>query len=170
MVSRQPIAEQSIATNEVKTVSEWAEARKRLAEARSYWLASVRPDGRPHVMPLFAVWLDDALYFTAGRNTRKARNLAGNAHCVITAAGKGLDLIVEGKAMKVRDDATLQRVADVYGSKYNWRVTVHDGAYSADFGAPSAGPPPYELYEVRPTKVFGLGTDEPYGATRWRFA
>ena len=170
MVSNNPIAEQSIATNDVAAVTPWLEAQKQLADARHYWLATVRPDGRPHMMPLFAVWLDGALHFTAGKNTRKARNLALNPHCVITAAGKGLDLIVEGEAVKVRDEATLGRVAEVYASKYGWQLTLRDGVYLADYGAPSAGPPPYELYHIQLKKAFGLGTDEPFGATRWRFS
>jgi len=56
-------------------------------------LATINPNGQPHVMPVLGVWLDNALYFTSG----KARNLTHNAHCVITAAGSNLDLIVEGE-------------------------------------------------------------------------
>jgi nitroimidazol reductase NimA-like FMN-containing flavoprotein (pyridoxamine 5'-phosphate oxidase superfamily) len=170
MANREPVIEQSIATNGIKTVTPWTEASEQLEQASTYWLATVKPNGQPHVMPVLGVWLDSALYFTSGEAARKARNLARNSHCVITAAGRNLDLVVEGEAVKVRDEAELQRVADRYASKYGWRVTVRDGAYFADYGAPSAGPPPYELYKVQPATVFGLGTDEPYGATRWRFS
>jgi hypothetical protein len=93
-----------------------------------------------------------------------------NPYCVITTAGKNLHLVVEGKAMKVRHEDKLRRVAELYTSKHGWRVTVREGAYFVDYGAPSAGPPPDELYEVQPATVFGLGTDEPFGATRWRFS
>ena len=120
-------------------------------------------------MPLFVVWHAGALYFIAGRATRKAKNLAHNAHCVITFAAEGLDLVVEGQTVKVRDEATLQRVADAFASTYGWQPTVRDGAFSAEFGAPSAGPPPWDLYEVMPTTAFGFGTAEPYGAMRWNF-
>jgi general stress protein 26 len=164
------VDERSIATNEVAAVTPWAQAQKQLADTHNYWLATVRPDGRPHVMPLFAVWSDGSLYFTSNESARKAKNLALNPHCVITVAGEGLDLIVEGEAQKVRDEATLQRIADLYHAKYGWLVTVSEGAYDAPFGAPSAGLPPYELYQVDLTKAFGLGTEEPFGATRWRFA
>lgn len=170
MANREPVVEQSIATNGVMAVTPWAEAREQLEGARKYWLATVKPNGQPHVMPLFGVWSESELYFTSGVAARKVRNLAQNSHCVITAIGKSLDLIVEGEAAKVRDEARLQHVAELYSSKYGWHLRVHDGAYLADYGAPSAGPPPYELYEVRPVTVFGLGTDEPFGATRWRFS
>ena len=95
-----------------------------------YWqvVATVRPDGKPHVMPVLAVWLDSALYFVAGPASRKARNLARNAHCVLTVAVEDAHLVVEGEAVKVSDDATLHRVAGVYASKYAWHVTVRDGA------------------------------------------
>lgn len=170
MPSREPVVEESIATNGVLTVTPWAEAREQLEGAGKYWLSTVGPNGQPHVMPVFGVWLEDALYFTSGAATRKARNLAQNSHCVITAAGKKLDLVVEGEAVKVHDEAKLQLVAGLYSSKYGWRLKVRDGAYLADYGAPSAGPPPYELYELRPVTVFALGTEEPFGATRWRFS
>jgi hypothetical protein len=72
----------------------------------------------------------------------------------------------------VTDAATLRRVAEVYASKYEWRVSVRDGAFDADYGAPTAGPPPYELYGVAPRQVFGFGwgTDLTWSPTRWRFA
>jgi len=170
MTDRKLVTEQSIATNNVSEVTSWAEARGQLDAANTYWLATVNPDEAPHVMPVFGVWLDDVFYFTSGEAARKAKNLARNSRCVITATGKSLDLIVEGEAVKVRDESRLQRVAKLYASKYGWHLTVQDGTYSAEYGAPSAGPPPYELYEVRPATVFGLGTEEPYGATRWRFS
>src|SRR5262245_20004989 len=76
------------------------------------WLATVRPDGRPHVMPVGALWLDGVFYFTAGAGTRKAKNLAHNAQCVITVATHDFDVVMEGEAVRVTDDATLQRLAD----------------------------------------------------------
>ena len=79
-----------------------------------------------------------------------------------------LHLVVEGEAATVRDEAKLQRVADVYATKYEWHVTVRDGAFDAD-GAPTAGPPPYDVYAVSPTMIFGFGEDESFNATRWRF-
>ena len=169
MTGAEPVEAQSIATNGVEAVTPWAEAQKRLAEVEKYWQATVRPDGRPHLIPHFAVWLEGALYFTANNDTRKARNLAQNPRCVIAGAAEGLDLIVEGSATRVTDAATLRRVAEAYANKYGWQLTMRNGAYDAPFGAPSAGLPPYDLYELRPETAFGLGTSEPYGATRWRF-
>jgi hypothetical protein len=119
-------------------------------------------------MPVGAVWLDGAFYFTSGAGTRKAKNIARNPDCVITLAGRGLDLVVEGKAARVTDTAKLQRLAEVYAAN-GWEPSVRNGSFYAEFSAPSAGPPPWDLYEFTPTTVFGLSTAEPPGATRWRF-
>ena len=91
-----------------------------------------------------------------------------DARCVLTAASHPLHLVVEGTAVPVRDEATLQCVADAYAAEYDWLVTVRDGAFYAD-GAPTGGPPPYDVYAVAPTLAFAFGTDESVGATRWRF-
>jgi len=158
----------------------WTKVRERLEQGLSQvpgsggpdrhtcWLATVRPDGRPHVMPLGVLWVDGACYFTAGAATRKAQNLARNPHCVITVATHDFDVVVEGEAARVIDEAKLQRIAAAFAAD-GWQATVRDGALYAEYSAPSAGPPPWEVYEVMPTTVFALGTAEPYGATRWQF-
>jgi nitroimidazol reductase NimA-like FMN-containing flavoprotein (pyridoxamine 5'-phosphate oxidase superfamily) len=151
------------------TRTSWAEARERLADADTYWLATVRSDGLPHLVPLLAVWVGGALHFVAGPTSRKARNLAHDAHCVIAASRDALDLVVEGTVAKVSDEARLHRVGEAYMTKYGWPVNVRDGAFYGD-GAPTAGPPPYDAYEVIPTTAFGFPTEEGmFSPTRWRF-
>ena len=76
--------------------------------------------------------------------------------------------MVEGRAIHIDDDATLRRVAEAYAEKYGWPVDVRNGALHGD-GAPTAGPPPYQVYEVRPTTIFGFGGDESFTSTRWSF-
>lgn len=182
MTERTPIAEQPLTDEAIATP--WTEARARLEHpepGRTYWLATVRPDGRPHVRPLLGLWLDGAFYFVTGETTRKGKNLAGDPRCVITVSSPtlpALDLILEGEAQKVADDARLQRVADAYGSTMDWPLEVRDGGV---FGpnAPTAGPPPYAVYELTPTTVVGLpgiaGTEQGVGSagafspTRWGF-
>jgi hypothetical protein len=153
------------------TPTPWATARAHLEDATAtYWLATVRPNGAPHVMPVMAVWVDGRLFFSAGERTRKARNLARDSRCVVTVEDGPVDLVVEGDASIVRDDATLARLADAFASIHGWRVTVRDGAFHHDTGgAPTAGPPPYDAYEVTPTVAFGLPLDEKIAPTRWRF-
>jgi hypothetical protein len=87
---------------------------------------------------------------------------------VISGILPDLDLVVEGAATKVTDEPTLQRLAELYDAQ-GWPATVKDGALTAPYSAPSAGPPPWDLYEFTPTTAFGVATAEPYGATRWHF-
>lgn len=149
------------------TATPWAEARAQLETAPVYWLSTVRPDGRPHVTPLLSLWLDDAMYFCTGAGERKAKNLARNAQCVLTtgcnALNEGLDVVVEGDAARVTDEATLRRVADGYASKYGpaWHFTVRDGAFHGDGGEAL-------VYAVAPTTVFGFGKGA-FSQTRYRF-
>jgi hypothetical protein len=179
MAAKEPVAERNLDGYGTPPIP-WTKVRERLEEGLSQgpgsggparhtcWLATVRPDGRPHVVPLGVLWVDGAFYFNAGAGTRKAKNLAHNPHCVITVATHPFDLVVEGEAAKVTDEAKLQRIAGVYASE-GWQPTVRDGALYAEFSAPSAGPPPWDVYEMTPATIFALGTAEPYGATRWRF-
>jgi hypothetical protein len=88
---------------------------------------------------------------------------------VITVTLPDLDLVVEGAATKVSDGPTLQRLAERYNAQ-GWPATVKDGAFTAPYSAPSAGPPPWDLYEFTPSTAFGVATAEPHGATRWHFA
>jgi len=132
------------------------------------WLATSNPDGKPHVMPVGILFIDDAFYFTSGPKTRKARNIARNPDSVISIATHDFDLVVEGSATRVVDHAHLQRIADAF-KKEGWEPTVVKGGLTAKYSAPSAGPPPWQVYEVKPETIFALGTSEPYGATRWNF-
>ena len=149
----------------------WPEARRRLADARLYWLATTAPDGRPHVRPVLGVWVDGSLHTTSSPAARKARNLAANNSCSFSTSADGVDVVLEGNAVKVVEPTHLQRVAEAYASKYGWPPTVQDGAFDAPYGAPTAGPPPYEVYEITPTVVYGFGTDDEHAprSTRWRF-
>ncbi|WP_432095719.1 pyridoxamine 5'-phosphate oxidase family protein [Streptomyces sp. bgisy100] len=145
----------------------WAEALEGLEGAELFWLSTVRPDGRPHVTPLLAVWLDDALYFCTGTEERKARNLARNTRCALTtgrnALNEGVDLVVEGEAVQLGDDTRLRRVADAYEAKYGseWHFVVRDGAFVGQGGRAL-------VYEVAPATVFAFRKGE-YSQTRWRF-
>lgn len=132
------------------------------------WLATTNPDGTPHVMPLGTIWMDDAYYFTSGPETRKTKNLADSPRCVITMATEPFDLVAEGEATRVTDTEELQRAADIFATG-GWEPTVRDGAFVAEFSAPSAGPPPWYLFRLVPTRAYAMGTAEPWGATRWDF-
>jgi nitroimidazol reductase NimA-like FMN-containing flavoprotein (pyridoxamine 5'-phosphate oxidase superfamily) len=146
----------------------WERARELIEQAELFWISTVRPDGRPHVTPLIAVWLDDALYFCTGAEERKARNLAENPSCVLTTGrndlADGLDVVVEGEAVNVRDDDRLRRLADAWVSKYGeeWRFEVRDGAFHHEAGRAL-------VFEVTPATAFGFGKGSEFSQTRWHF-
>ena len=137
-------------------------------EQRTPFLATTRPDGRPHVAGVGALWDSGKAYFVSGAGTRKSRNLAHNPKCSLAMTLKGIDLVIEGEAVEVTDEATLERLAKRYGDQ-GWPARVEAGAFTYDYNAPSAWPPPWNLYEVAPVTVYGVRTVEPGGATRWRF-
>ncbi len=108
------------------TATSWDDARKVLESAGIFWLTTVRADGRPHVTPLIAVWVDDAIYFATGEEEQKARNLIQNPHCVLTTGcntmGEGLDVVVEGAAVRVINERQLTVVADAIDGEVRTRT------------------------------------------------
>ena len=144
----------------------WSWATERIAKSHNYWVATTRPDadarsGRPHVMPVWGVWLGDAdpggaFYFSTGKNTRKAQNLTANPRCVVCTECADEAIIVEGVAEPVGDASLYERIADAYEAKYDWRLE------------PSTSP----VYAVRPRVAFAFienADDFAGSATRWRF-
>ncbi|MFI6426071.1 pyridoxamine 5'-phosphate oxidase family protein [Promicromonospora sp. NPDC050880] len=138
----------------------WQAAVEVLENAQITWLTTVRADGRPHVTPLVAVWLDGALHFTTGPEEQKAVNLAVNPNVVLTtgtsAWDRGLDVMVEGPAVRVTEAAQLERLADAWRGKWTgqWQYEVGDGAFRNDVGGTAL------VFAVDPAKVlaFGKGT------------
>jgi hypothetical protein len=152
----------------------WSRARDGLIAGTplattAVFLGTVRPDGRPHSAGIGAAWHDGDLYFTSGPSARKARNLAANPACTISARVPGIDLVLEGEARRTTDPATLEAIAAIYRDG-GWPAQVDGDAFTASYSAPSAGPPPWHVYHFSFHTVFGVATAEPFGATRWRFS
>jgi Pyridoxamine 5'-phosphate oxidase len=125
-----------------------------------FYLGTVRPDGRPHAAGIGALWFDGDLYIVSGPATRKSRNLASNRACTISCRLEGIDLILEGEATRVTDQATLVEVARRY-REGGWPAEVEGEAFTAPYNAPSAGPPPWQLYRFTFHTAFGVATAEP---------
>jgi hypothetical protein len=150
----------------------WSRARDALQASRgpgaTFFLGTVSPGGTPHAAGVGAVWAEETLWFVTGPLTRKARNLATNPACTISCRMPGIDVVLEGRAERVSDAATLARLVAVYRES-GWPAEVKDEALTAPYSAPSAGPPPWHLYRVVVHTAFGVATAEPHGASRWRF-
>jgi general stress protein 26 len=149
------------------TATEWQQAREVLETAELFWITTVRADGRPHVTPLVAVWLDDAIHFSTGADEQKAVNLATNSHAILTTGcnhwDDGLDVVVEGDAKRVTDDAALRRLADAWTKKWDgrWQYEVRNGAFHHEAGEAL-------VFAVAPTKVLAFGKGQ-FTHTRHRF-
>lgn len=151
----------------------WSRPRDLLAAGTpqpgiAFFLGTSGPDGRPHAAGIGTLWLDGDLYFTSGPGTRKARDLAANPACTISARLDGIDLVLDGRAVRVTDQPTLEAVAARY-REGGWPAEVEGDAFTAPYSAPSAGPPPWHLYRFDFHTAVGVATAEPHGATRWRF-
>jgi general stress protein 26 len=134
----------------------WTHAERLLVQARYYWLATTRPDGRPHVTPLWGVWLDDALYFDGHPHTRWARNLANNsAICIHLESGDDV-VILEGLAEDTTTDEELgQRII---------------AAWMAKYGRLHPDPAGSGLFRIRPQVGRGWSHESLKDGARWRFA
>jgi len=137
----------------------WTETSRVLETAQLFWITTVRADGRPHVTPLVAVWLDDVLYFSTGETEQKAVNLRANPHVVLTTGcstwNEGLDVVVEGDAVLVTDDALLARLAESWAAKWDgdsWQFRAEGGRFHHPDGLGEA-----LVYAVAPAKVLSFG-------------
>lgn len=148
------------------TTTSWEDARTQVEAAELYWISTVRPDGRPHVTPLVGAWLDGAFYFSTGPRERKAMNLAQNPNCIITTGcnswTQGLDVVLEGTAVRVTDEPTLLQLQNLHDSKYDWHFEVHDGSFWGEGGEAY-------VFALAPRTAFGFKKGEPFSQTRWRF-
>ncbi len=134
----------------------WDQTRQVLETAQLSWIVTVRGDGRPHMTPLVAVWMDGALHFTTGEEEQKAVNLRGNPHVILMTGcntwDAGLDVVVEGDAIPVTDDQVLQRLAKAWTGKWDgqWQFEARDGAFQQ-------GDNIAQVFAVRPAKVLAFG-------------
>ncbi len=140
----------------------WSWAEQRLEGSHNYWLATVRPDGRPHLMIIWGLWHGGVFCFSTGSRSRKARNLESNAHCVIGSEQADEAVVVEGAAEKVRDVERLKEFLSLYERKYDYDMS----AMRDDILALRE-----PIFAVRPSVAFGLEEAASLqNATRWRFA
>jgi len=137
----------------------WSWAVERLRGSHDYWVATTRPDGRPHLMPVWGVWMDDALWFSSSRESRKARNLRANPQCAITTDNAYEPVVIEGEAALIDELGAIGRF-----------VTELNQKYKTDYSLGFFNPTDNACYRVRPAWAFGLTEADFTGTpTRWTF-
>jgi PPOX class probable F420-dependent enzyme len=137
----------------------WSWASERLAASRNYWVTTLWPDGRPHVMPVWGVWDDEAVWFSSSLRSRKARNVAADPRCAVTTEDAAEPVVLEGRAEVIADTDAIGRVVDLMNVKYDAGMTV-------DFLDPAVN----ATIRVRPNRAFGIAHDDFTGSpTRWVF-
>ena len=145
----------------------WSAGVDVLTTSEMFWLSTVRDDGRPHVTPLPAMWLDGILYFTTGAGEQKARNLEHHPDVVLTTGSSayrsGLDVVLEGRAEPVIDAPKLHALAAMWKAKLDWPYEVVDGGFKHDADRIAL------VFGVAPVKVLAFGKGEPFSQTRYRF-
>jgi general stress protein 26 len=144
----------------------WSDVEAVLSAAEMFWLSTVRRDGRPHVTPLPAIWLGGALHICVGSHEQKAKNLARDSRCILTTGTNqlryGLDVVVEGTAVRISDRFRLLRLAELWRSKLDWHFEVGDGVFRDPAGREGL------VFRLAPAKVLAFGK-APFTQTRYRF-
>jgi nitroimidazol reductase NimA-like FMN-containing flavoprotein (pyridoxamine 5'-phosphate oxidase superfamily) len=139
----------------------WKWAEQRLKKSHNYWIATARPDGRPHLMIVWGMWMEGAFYFSTGRQSRKAKNLSKRSHCVISTDQADQAVIVEGVARETPEVELRRRFIRLCERKYKFNFS----AFEKDILSLKE-----PIYAVRPRVVFGLDEKKSLNAaTRWRF-
>jgi nitroimidazol reductase NimA-like FMN-containing flavoprotein (pyridoxamine 5'-phosphate oxidase superfamily) len=145
----------------------WQDTARILEDAQLSWICTVRADGRPHLTPLVAVWLDDTLYFSTGPAEQKAVNLRGNPHVLLLTGcarwDEGVDVVAEGEAVEINDEALLTRLAQAWARKWDgqWQYQVKEGRFEHQGGS-------VLVFAVRPAKILAFAKAPQFAQTRHR--
>jgi PPOX class probable F420-dependent enzyme len=137
----------------------WQWAHDRLVASHDFWLATVRPDGRPHLMPVWGVWDGRSLWFSSAHASRKATNLRASGRCSVSTDNAYEPVVLEGEARVVLDRSELQRALDLENRKYG-----------TDYGVEMIDTASNSWFELRPSWAFALDERDFAGSpTRWSF-
>ena len=137
----------------------WSWAIERLERSHDYWVATSDAGGRPHVMPVWGAWMDEALWFSSSQASRKARNLVSRPHCAITTDNAHEPVVIEGEAEVIDDLSAIRAFTDQSNQKYR-----------TDYPLEFFTQPSNACFRVRPLWAFGLTESDFTGSpTRWTF-
>jgi hypothetical protein len=137
----------------------WAWAEEQLTKSHNFWLVTHWPDGRPHAMPVWAIWHDGMLWFSSALRSRKARNLEVDVRCVLTTEDAANPIVLEGSAERLTEPRDLAQFLSIMNAKYE-----------TSYGPEMVDPTKNGSYRMRPTWAFGLQSEDFTGTpSRWTF-
>jgi hypothetical protein len=153
----------------VETISAGLAPAPDAVNSRTTWLSTVNEDGSAHVVPVGAIWVDGAFWFQTGA-TRKAHNVARDPRCSIALSIRGADVVIEGEAQHVTENAAVARAAKAWADQ-GWPAEPDESGtgITAPFNAPAQGAPPWNVYRIEPRSAIVTLNQEPGGLTRFRF-
>jgi hypothetical protein len=161
---------------------DWSQVERELADLlthndprspnrSTFWLTTLNADGSAHVTSVGALWHAGSLWFQTGARTRKAKNVARDPRCTISVATGSFDVMVAGDARRITDPKVVAEIAGLWATG-GWPAEPDDAGtgITAPFNAPTLGPPPWLVFELKPRTATAVGTTEAApGSTRWRF-
>ena len=150
---------------------EWAAVQAALRTGEhGFWLTTVSADGTPHVVPVFVAWNESSCFVATKASARKTRDLQATGRCVLASDTGAAQVVIEATARRVTGEAEMERASGAFHTVYGWPTTVHGDEIDAPYAAPTSGGPPFQVWELAPTKAFGFPPDgESAAPTRWRF-
>ena len=150
----------SKSAEDTSSLKPWSWALEHLEKSHNYWIATTRPDRRPHLMIVWGIWWQDAFWFSTGPRTRKAKNIAAQPHVVIGTEDAGEAIILEGTAEEITDRSVWKQLAKIYNAKYGGDV---EPLLMASDGC---------VFRVQPQVAFAQdehAEDFADAVTRWQF-
>jgi hypothetical protein len=147
-----------ISTND-EGMLDWKWASRAMQSSRNYWIISTRPDGLPHATPVWGLWIDEVFYFSCGKKSQKARNIAANPNIVVHLESGDEVVILEGMLEIVSDTGMFPRLSEEYKQKYDFDPFGENGGLPDD---------PFYTLKVRKAYAW-REKDFPKSATRWKF-
>lgn len=138
----------------------WSWAEERLVRSHEFWLATVTPEGVPHLMPVWAVWRDGTLWFSSSNGSRKARNLGAEPQCTLSTEDPREPVVVRGRARRITDWDALRAFLECENTKYG-----------TEYGTQMVDPASNSVFALVPEWVFALDSRDFTGSpTRFVFS
>ena len=150
--------------------ADWADVGRRLGEGPGPCWLSLSAEHGPHVRPVFAAWTGESFVVASNPRARKTAALRQEGGCSVALDLKEMHLVVEGRANRLTSDSDLRRASEAFERVFNWPTKPAGDLLDSSYAAPSSGGPPFEVYEIHPSKAYAFPTADQFEPTRWQWS